>query len=61
LTPPGHAVLNGHPVDSWADDYKPGSKQQFPVLQVNGLDRDWKVLQGDQLVQKMNRPGTSWR
>jgi hypothetical protein len=31
------------------------------VLQVNGLDRDWKVLQGDQLVQEMNRPGTSWR
>jgi hypothetical protein len=58
-------------VDTWAEDYKPGSTQEFPVLLVNDLDQDWKgdvrfrLLEGENVLREkvehtgIDRWGTS--
>jgi hypothetical protein len=58
-------------VDTWADDYKPGSEHEFPVLLVNDLAQAWqgevrfRLLEGVKVLQEkvehagIDRWGTS--
>jgi hypothetical protein len=51
-------------VNTWADDYKPGAEQEFPVLLVNDLAQNWKgevrfrLLEGEKVLQEKIEPAS---